>query len=101
MNCFFCEGYLYVIYSIVVIVFDFIFFILEEGSWRCLFLFSVLGLFVFFCMYDCYIVVFYYFIGVVDQNCSVKFSFVSGNILVFLVIFYQVVRIFLGIRRIV
>lgn len=101
MNCSFCEGHPYVIYSTAVIVPDPTLLTSEEGSRRCLSPLSVSGSLAFPCMHDCYTVVLYHSTGAVDQNCSVKPSPDSGNTLAFLVIPHQVVRISLGIRRIV
>lgn len=101
MYCSFCEGHPYVIYSTAVIVPDPTLLTSEEGSRRCLSPLSVSGSLAFPCMHDCYTVVLYHSTGAVDQNCSVKPSPVSGNTLAFLVIPHQVVRISLGIRRIV
>lgn len=101
MYCSFCEGHPYVIYSTAVIVPDPTLLTSEEGSRRCLSPLSVSGSLAFPCMHDCYTVVLYHSTGAVDQNCSVKPSPDSGNTLAFLVIPHQVVRISLGIRRIV
>lgn len=101
MYCSFCEGHPYVIYSTAVLVPDPTLLTSEEGSRRCLSPLSVSGSLAFPCMHDCYTVVLYHSTGAVDQNCSVKPSPVSGNTLAFLVIPHQVVRISLGIRRIV
>lgn len=99
MNCSFCGGHPYVIYSTAVNVPDPTLLTSVEGSRRYLSPHCVSGSLAFPCMHDCYSVVLYHSTGAVDQNCGVKPSPVSGNTLAFLVIPNLVVWIFLGIRR--